>query len=94
MDLKPFTLPPSFIPVDDPRVRCPLCGAEVKWACGSRMSVRPGGHADCQDGGKVSRRFPGKLRAPCPWAGAPVFRLLHSEVYVLWPLPLDRMDGR
>lgn len=50
-------------------LHCPLCGAPVKWSCNYES-----GRADCQDGRKVSQRWPG-AGDPCPWPGARIVRL-------------------
>lgn len=56
-----------MIPVS--ALRCPICGAGVKWSCTDT------GSADCQDGGNVSRRLPGGKGPPCRWAGTPLRRV-------------------
>lgn len=66
-------------------MRCPKCGAGVKWSCGAGAE---GGHAECQDGRMVSRRFPGRGE-PCSWSGARVIRVGDDVV----PDPTDPRWG-
>jgi hypothetical protein len=70
------------VPVDE--VRCPICGGELKWSCDMV------GWADCQDGMKVSRRWPGTTATPCDWAGTRIVRL-NNEVFAELPIQTKRI---
>lgn len=80
-----------MIPVDD--LRCPLCGGTVKWACGAES---PGGtgHADCENGIRVSRRVrpdgtePHWTEEPCQWPGCQVARDVAGAVWAVVQAPL------
>lgn len=50
---------------------CPMCGIPCKWSMSTSANA---GHADCQDGTRVSRRWPAIAAEPCEWAGAPIRR--------------------
>lgn len=83
----PSPASPSSVPQDcapasagDPRLAgrrpwsellCPLCGLPVKWSCSSGPDGT--GRAECQDGRRVSRRWPGTAE-PCEWQGARIRR--------------------
>jgi hypothetical protein len=58
---------------DDTHPRCPLCGVQVKWSVGDTSRPDHSIRARCQDGTRVSRRFPG-FGPACPWAGADLVR--------------------
>jgi hypothetical protein len=68
--------------------RCPLCGVQVKWSCSGDS-----GHAYCQDGTRVSRRFPG-FGPPCPWAGSRVVRRSGTGVRFVQPVSTERVRLR
>ena len=53
-------------PMDWSPLVCPMCGIAVKWHRWQGSS----GWADCQDGTRVSRRWPNIAKDPCPWEGA------------------------
>ena len=57
---------------------CPECGVTLKWSCGT--GKYPTGRAECQDGRRVSRRWPG-TGEPCSWGGARTVRV-EGEVFV------------
>lgn len=66
-------------------VRCPLCGATVKWSCHTGVAT---GKVDCQNGLMVSRRLPNK-GAACMWAGTVCYRVKDETVCVDMPLPTE-----
>lgn len=59
-----------MIPVAD--LRCPLCGGTIKWTCGS--GAYTAGHADCERGRNVSRRYPEGDYESCLWKGTRLVR--------------------
>ena len=68
------------IPVD--KLRCPLCGATVKWSCGT--TDYPTGRAHCEMGGNVSRRV--GSGPVCMWRGTKLVRVAGE---VVAPLPIS-----
>ena len=67
---------------------CPVCGGQLKWRCGANDGDR--GTADCQDGRKVSRRWPA-TGEPCTWSGATTVRRPGGSVWVA--LDADPLEG-
>jgi hypothetical protein len=73
----------QFLSID--RLRCPLCGGDVIWTCGSDEG--PTGHADCGDGRRAtSPLYSG--RPTCCWEGTPLVRI-GNDVYAVLPIQTE-----